>query len=178
MDTTFILTAEMDETSFAWLDGLRREHFPPDRNFLSAHLTLFHRLSPAQVARLRLIERPCAPVELRFDRVVFLGFGVALRVRSAELEQLRNKIRTMIGGEFSRQDTQTWMPHVTVQNKVTAESARQLHHALARGFSERVGAATGLLIWQYLGGPWTLADRIAFTGDLKSSPQKDSLRRS
>ena len=165
MDATYILTAEMDEMSFAWLDGLRREHFPPERNVLSAHLTLFHQLSPAQVARLRLIERPCAPVELRFDRVVFLGFGVALGVQSAELERLRSKARAEIGGEFSRQDAQPWKPHVTVQNKVTAESARQLHHALARGFSERVGAATGLLIWQYLGGPWKMADRIAFTAE-------------
>ena len=172
MEITYILTAEMDNESFAWLDGLRREHFPPDRNFLSAHLTLFHRLSPAQVARLRLIERPCAPVELRFDRVVFLGFGVALGVQSAELERLRSKARAEIGGEFSRQDAQPWKPHVTVQNKVTAESARQLQDALEQGFSERVGAVTGLLVWQYLGGPWTLADRIAFSGDLKSSPQR------
>jgi hypothetical protein len=55
------------------------------------------------------------------------------------------------------------MPHVTVQNKATAESARQLQYSLDGGFSERVGAATGLLVWEYLGGPWKLADRIAFT---------------
>ena len=121
METTYILTAEMDDESFAWLDGLRREHFPPDRNFLSAHLTLFHRLSPAQVERLRLVQTPCAPIELRFDRIVFLGFGVALGVRSAELKQLRNKARAEMGGEFSRQDSQPWMPHVTVQNKATAD---------------------------------------------------------
>ena len=163
METTYILTAEMDDDSFAWLDGLRREHFPPDRNFLSAHLTLFHRLSPAQVERLRLVQTPCAPIELRFDRIVFLGFGVALGVRSAELKQLRNKARAEMGGEFSRQDSQPWMPHVTVQNKATAESARQLQYSLEQGFSKRIGAATGLLVWEYLGGPWKLADRIAFT---------------
>jgi hypothetical protein len=163
METTFILTAEMDDESFAWLDGLRREHFPPDRNFLSAHLTLFHRLSSAQVARLRLVEKPCAPLELRFAGVVFLGFGVALGVRSAALERLRSNARAEIGGSFSRQDSQRWMPHVTVQNKVTAESARQLQYVLEQGFSERVGAATGLLVWEYLGGPWKLADRLAFT---------------
>jgi len=44
METTYILTAEMDDDSFAWLAGLRRRHFPPERNFLPAHLTLFHRL--------------------------------------------------------------------------------------------------------------------------------------
>ena len=163
MDATYILTAEMDDVSFTWLDGLRREHFPPDRNFLSAHLTLFHRLSSAQVARLRSVERPFTPVEIRFDRVVFLGFGVAIGVRSAALERLRSNARTEIGGEFSRQDSQPWKPHVTIQNKVTAESARQLQYALEQGFAERVGAATGLLVWEYLGGPWKLVDRIAFT---------------
>jgi hypothetical protein len=162
METTYILTAEMDDESFAWLDGLRREHFPPERNVLSAHLTLFHRLSPVQVERLRFVEKPSAPVELRFDRVVFLGFGVALGVRSAELERLRSTARAEIGGEFSRQDSQPWKPHVTVQNKVTAESARQLQYALEQGFAKRVGAATGLLVWEYLGGPWKLADRLAF----------------
>jgi hypothetical protein len=47
MDRSFILTAELDPASFAWLDWLRREHFPPERNLLPAHLTLFHRLSSA-----------------------------------------------------------------------------------------------------------------------------------
>ena len=56
MATTYILTAEMDEDSFGWLDRLRRRYFPPERNFLPAHLTLFHLLSPDQVARLRSLE--------------------------------------------------------------------------------------------------------------------------
>jgi hypothetical protein len=75
METTYILTAEMNGESFAWLDGLRREHFPPERNFLSAHLTLFHRLSAAQVAKLGSLEMPRAPVVLHFDHVALLGFG-------------------------------------------------------------------------------------------------------
>jgi hypothetical protein len=38
METTYILTAETDPESFAWLDGLRQQHFPPEGNLLSAHL--------------------------------------------------------------------------------------------------------------------------------------------
>ena len=53
METTYVLTAEMDALSFAWLDALRREYFPEERNFLSAHLTLFHKLSSAQIACVR-----------------------------------------------------------------------------------------------------------------------------
>jgi hypothetical protein len=32
---TYILTAELDPESFTWLDGLRREHFLPERNLTS-----------------------------------------------------------------------------------------------------------------------------------------------
>jgi 2'-5' RNA ligase superfamily len=152
----------MDDVSFGWLDELRRRHFPPERNFLSAHLTLFHRLTPTQVDRLRFLKLPGAAVDLRFDRVVLLGSGVALHVQSAEIERLRDEIRNAVAGEFSRQDDQPWRPHVTVQNKASAESARELKRALENGFTERAGTATGLLIWQYLGGPWKLTQRIVF----------------
>lgn len=43
-DRPLVLIAELDDESFAWLDGLRRRHFPPERNHLAAHLTLFHAL--------------------------------------------------------------------------------------------------------------------------------------
>lgn len=87
MDRTFILTAELDETSFVWLDGLRREHFPPERNVLPAHLTLFHRLSSAQTGRLQVMELPAAPVPIVFDATFLLGFGVAVRIKSSEFDR-------------------------------------------------------------------------------------------
>jgi hypothetical protein len=39
-----ILTLQMDERSQERFDRLRELHFPPERNYLSAHLTLFHKL--------------------------------------------------------------------------------------------------------------------------------------
>lgn len=99
---------------------------------------------------------------LRFDSVAFLGFGVAFRVQSPELERLRNDVRTGVGGEFSRQDSRPWKPHVTIQNKATPEDSRRLHRQLDGEFAVRVGTATGLLVWEYLGGPWTLVKRIGF----------------
>lgn len=162
MATTYILSAEMDQDSFSWLDDLRRRHFPPERNFLPAHLTLFHRLSADQVTRLSCLELPSAPIELRFERLDFLGFGVAVDVRCAELARLRDAARTTMGGEVSRQDSEHWRPHVTVQNKVPADAARRLHRALQSSFSERAGTATGLIVWEYLGGPWKLAECLRF----------------
>ena len=161
-DKTYILTAELDDASFSWLDALRRQHFPPERNVLSAHLTMFHRLSGAQIERLALVAMPDAPIALDFDSLRFLGAGVAFNVRSPELERLRRDIIGAIGGELSRQDAQKWTPHVTVQNKVVAPTAKALFATLQQGFAPRAGQATALLVWEYLGGPWKLARRMAF----------------
>ena len=50
---------------------------------------------------------------------------------------------------------------MTIQNKVSVEDARHLQRTLEGDFVERTGEATGLLVWEYLGGPWKLAKRIA-----------------
>ena len=42
-----IVTAELGPADFAWLDAQRRAHFPPERNQLAAHLTMFHALPPS-----------------------------------------------------------------------------------------------------------------------------------
>jgi 2'-5' RNA ligase len=163
LDKTYILTAELDEDSFIWLDGLRRAHFPPERNVLPAHLTLFHKLSPAQLVALRSSGVPGSPIPIHFDDVLLLGAGVALRVASSGLHRLRNEVRKNMAGELSRQDGQPWKPHVTVQNKAPPEHARLLHARLRREFTGRDGTATALLLWEYLGGPRRLAERIEFS---------------
>ena len=42
-----IVTAMLPPDIFAWAEGLRRAHFPPERNLVPAHLTLFHALPPS-----------------------------------------------------------------------------------------------------------------------------------
>lgn len=158
----YILTAQLDAGSFAWLDGLRRAHFPPTRNVLSAHLTMFHRLSRQQVAALQAMALPRAPIDVTFDAVMFLGFGNAIRAHSPDLERLRADIKAEISDEVSRQDNQRWRPHVTIQNKVTADVARALQAELTRDFRSHAGAITGLQVWHYLDGPWALEQCLPF----------------
>jgi hypothetical protein len=160
--STFILTAELDPASFSWLNDLRRQHFPPERNLLPAHLTLFHRLSSAQTDCLQDFRLPDEPLPILFDAPLLLGFGVAVRVRSPELEAVRSAARSALGGGFSSQDSQSWRPHVTIQNKVAGETARQLYGRMRIRFEFRAGTVTGLLIWEYLGGPWRQAERLPF----------------
>ncbi|OWZ89424.1 hypothetical protein B9J07_33025 [Sinorhizobium sp. LM21] len=44
-----ILTTRSWEGDLAPFDLLRRTHFPPERNFLGAHLTMFRRLPGQQI---------------------------------------------------------------------------------------------------------------------------------
>jgi hypothetical protein len=158
----YILTAELDDDSFAWLDGLRRKHFPRERNLLPAHLTLFHRLSSGQTAGLDDFKLPDGPVPFLMSAPTLLGSGVAIRIRSPDLERLRTAARQAMGGEFSKQDIQGWRPHVTIQNKVPAEAAKELYRTIEFEFEQSAGAVRGLLLWEYLGGPWQMARRLRF----------------
>ena len=96
------------------------------------------------------------------DAPILLGSGVAMPIHSDKLERLRAAARLAMAGEFSRQDNQPWRPHVTVQNKVSADAARRLHRMLTADFTQRAGVVTGLLVWEYLGGPWKLDERLRF----------------
>jgi len=53
LNGALIVAAEFAPADFAWLDRLRRAHFPPERNLLPAHLTLFHALPPSAEAELK-----------------------------------------------------------------------------------------------------------------------------
>jgi hypothetical protein len=158
----YILTAQLDDASFRWLDALRQQHFPPERNVLSAHLTMFHRLSPSQIERLQGVPLPATALPVAFDKVSFLGFGNAIHATSPQLERLRADVKAALGDGLSRQDDQRWTPHVTIQNKAPAETARALHAELTHTFESRAGMVIGLQVWEYLGGPWKHAQALPF----------------
>lgn len=48
-----IVTLGLDADAAAFFDALRRAHFPTERSFLPAHLTLFHRLPAAALPEIR-----------------------------------------------------------------------------------------------------------------------------
>jgi 2'-5' RNA ligase superfamily protein len=166
---SFIATVEIDEENFFWLEGLRRAHFPAERNLLSAHLTLFHKLGVSQIERLHSVGMPRAPLPLRFTGMRFLGAGVAVDIDAPELQRFRDQLKSELGGSLTAQDAQRWRPHVTVQNKVTAATAKSLWADLSNEFTPREGTATALRVWRYLGGPWSLAGRFASGGTVGPS---------
>ena len=161
----FIVTLKLDDASHAWLDALRQAHFPPERNFLQAHLTLFHKLpgeeAEAVDADLAAAAGARPPLPLTFDAPMFLGFGVAIHVESAPLAALQAELARRWRPWLNAQDRQGFRPHVTVQNKVPAEAARALQAELEAGWTPRTGTGVGLSLWRYLGGPWAhVADHL------------------
>ena len=163
-----ILTLRMDPNSFGRLDRLRRAHFPPERNFLDAHLTLFHALpggeAPAIHVDLDDFCRTLAPLTLGFDSVRSLGRGVAVDVRCPELVRRRQALAGRWSGWLRRQDSQKLRPHVTVQNKVEPWKARALYESLSAGWEPFQGVGEGLSLWHYRGGPWEAAGYYPFAG--------------
>ena len=163
-----IVTALFGPEDFAFLDGLRREHFPPDRNVLAAHLTMFHHLMPSLEPELRqrlsaATRRVIAP-RARIAGLISLGRGTAFRIDSPELEAIREDLADAFRATLIPQDAAPWRPHVTIQNKVPPAEARQLAGQLGTGFTPRPVVIAGLAAWHYRGGPWSPISRHMFDG--------------
>ncbi len=151
-----------------YFDNLRTAHFPPERNHLAAHITLFHQLPPSSLAELdgliRRIAADTPPPAARLRELYSLGNGVAYRIDSPDLLAIREQIADHFTGMLTAQDQGTPRLHITVQNKVTAGEARALLAALARDFVARSLAIVGLAAHHYRGGPWDAAFARNFRG--------------
>lgn len=161
MAGALIVTAELGPSDFSWMEGLRRLHYPPERNLVPAHLTIFHALPPSAEtevrARLSQMVRRSAPAA-RIEGLMDLGGGVAFRIASTDLDRIRDELASDLHGLLGAQDSGGWRPHVTIQNKVAPRLARTLKESLERAFSPRSLSIRGLGLHRYLGGPW---ERVA-----------------
>lgn len=166
-----IVTATLNAADQRWFDALRREYFPPGRNFLSAHLTLFHHLPPSRTAELlRLLKSlaadHAAPRAMVSD-VYSLGRGVAYRVDAPDLLALRARIADWFAADLMPQDQGQPRLHITVQNKVDPAAARALLTHLSLDFRPRPLGIAGFGVHHYRGGPWEPLAQIAFRGKLR-----------
>ena len=167
MSGALIVTADPGAADLAPLEALRRLHFPPGRNQLPAHLTLFHALPPSLESEvteaLRQEARGKAP-RARLRPPYSLGGGVAFRILSTELDDLRARLAERFHGALSAQDAAGFRAHVTIQNKVAPKIARALLDELTRGFREQPFRIAALSLHRYLGGPWQPLGRYPFRG--------------
>lgn len=162
-----LITAELPPDVLAWADGLRRAHFPPERNRLRAHVTLFHALPPSAEDEIRALLGELAaagPPEARITGLMTLGEGTALAIDSPDTVALHGVIAERLHGLLTRQDGRPLRLHITIQAKVSAEAARKLQAELApqiapRGFRFR---AFGLYGWH--DGLWNPVREFPFRG--------------
>lgn len=162
-----VVTAEMPPDVLAWTDGLRRAHFPPDRNQLRAHVTLFHALPPSAEDEVRQILAELAaapPPHACISGLMKLGGGTALSIDCAAIVELHGMIAERMHGMLTRQDAQPLRLHVTIQNKVKPEVARRLQEELAVSLEARSFRFYGLGLYAYEDGPWRAIRTYAFRG--------------
>ena len=166
MTAPLILTAAFAPVEQARFDRLREAHFPPDRNMIPAHLTLFHHLPGDDPAAVQAcIEAACAhvpPCEAEVSGIRSLGRGVAFELHSPPLAAVRAGLARTWHDVLTPQDRQGWRPHVTVQNKAAPAEAATLLAAMRAEFVPFTVHVEGLHLWRYLGGPWEPLARIPF----------------
>jgi 2'-5' RNA ligase len=149
-----ILTLRLDPVSQAFFDELRARHFPPERNYLKAHLTLFHQLPQVAVTYDHLAQVRQVPFRLDVSGLKSLGAGVAYTIAGAAIFHLRESLAAYFRPVLIPQDLQGFRPHITIQNKVKPDQAKSLLAALSGDFQPFEITATGLDLWEYLDGPW------------------------
>lgn len=164
----FIVTAELPEDVFAWSNGLRAEHFPPERNWLKAHVTLFHSFAPSLRDELpRFLARMAgefAPPPAQINGLMDLGQGTALAIRSPQMLTVRDAIAEHFWDMLTKQDQGGKKLHITIQNKVERKAALALQQQLSQRLTPRNFAFTGLGLHIYRNPHWEAVGVWKFRG--------------
>jgi hypothetical protein len=166
--TPFIVTADLPPAIQGWADGLRRAHYPPERNKISAHVTLFHAFAPSLRDELRgvlagLAGEFAAPTAT-LSGIMPLGTGTALAIDSPGMLWVREMIAEHFHGALTSQDSHAPRLHITIQNKVTAQTAKVLQRQLAATLEPRSFTFHGLGLHLYRDTHWDTVGTWSFRG--------------
>lgn len=163
-----ILTALLEPAVQARFEALRQTHFPPERNQVPAHVSLFHQLPGRELdavkRRLKAVCGEYAPPVIAVTGLKLLGFGVAYRLRSPGLDSVRAELADGWSTLLIPQDRAGFDAHVTVQNKATPAEAKATLKLLEAGFAPFETRAVAIAIWRYCDGPWEALGSVAFRG--------------
>lgn len=165
MEVPFILTLAVEENAFQFFNALRKIYFPADKNLIEAHLTLFH-LLPNEPSIIKEVEEICQqykPLSLQVKEPTLIGNGVAYKIDCEPLQELHKSLQQRWQSFLIPQDQQKLWPHITVQNKVSPEEAKDLLKFLNGNFCAFETKGVGLQLWEYHSGPWKLFKQFSFT---------------
>lgn len=129
-----VVTARLPGTLFSVVEGLRRAHYPIERNHVPAHVTLFHALPPSAEPEVRRLlasvaQSTAAPPACTCG-LTDLGSGTAIAIASPALSALHRDLSVTLHGLLGMQDAGTPRFHITIQNKVSRAEARALQATL------------------------------------------------
>jgi len=148
----------MDGESFQRLDALRRRYYPPERDMVPAHVTLFYRLPGGHgreiKALLAEVAAAQAPIEIAVGEAKAMERGVAVFLHAPQLFQLRDDLATEWWPWLTDPDRAGFRPHVTIQNNVSAGEAHHTRKAVAAELRLERLRGLGLHLWRYRDGPW------------------------
>jgi 2'-5' RNA ligase len=148
------------------LDARRRRYFPAARLQVGAHLTLFHALPGDRegevAAALERLTAGRARPTITVGEPFGLGRGVAYRMPSPVLEEVRAEIAREFRDVLTAQDARPWHPHVTIQNKVEPDEAKRTLASVRAGHVPYDTLVEAVALWRYRGGPWEAAGEFAF----------------
>ncbi|GAB4378561.1 MAG: 2'-5' RNA ligase family protein [Elainellaceae cyanobacterium] len=166
MSPPLILTLKLDQQTFEQVNKLRQQYYPPGRNIVPAHITLFHALPGDQKGaieqRLQMVCSQMPKISLHLSTLRFLGRGTAIEVSAPELVKLQQTLAETWHDWLKAQDRQAYRPHITIQNKVAAAEARQGYEHLMNRWQPWNGYGEGLLLWYYRQGPWEFVQEFSF----------------
>src|SRR3954470_17575585 len=95
-DAPVILTLSLDDNSQQFFNKMRHQYFPPERNYLDAHLTLFHHLpanEPQIMIDIKLAAKTYTTLPLQVTEIKSIGNGVAYKIECAQLQQLHRYLQ-------------------------------------------------------------------------------------
>ena len=168
-DAALILTAQLPDDLHARFTALRDEHFPPERNYLEAHVTLFHALPGPCEGEVRSVcermARDYAPIPGEVIGLMSLGRGTAIKLESQAMLRVRDRLAEGFHGLLTQQDQHRPRLHVTIQNKVSGKEAKALQAQMEGTIQPRSFAFPGLSLFRYRGGPWDHVKTFAFRGN-------------
>ncbi len=167
-DAPFIVTAQLPADLAKWANKLRTAHFPPERNYLKAHVTLFHALPAAYADEIRSVLKQevsqISAVEGELVGLMPLGGGTALKLVSPQMMEVRDRLADRFHGLLTVQDSHRPRLHITIQNKVPGKDAKALQEALAARIIPQTFRFSGLGLHIYRGGPWEFVREFQFRG--------------
>ena len=161
-----ILTALLDEKSQEFFNLKRKFFFPKNKNYINAHLTLFHQLPNNKLKNIReFLLSECSKIKVMHATVsslMFLGFGTAYKIECDELIFIRKKLVNQWHEMLINQDLNHFVPHITIQNKVDPKQAKSTFLNIQEDFEPFDLDIIGLQLWYYEGGPWTHLENFTF----------------